>query len=63
MHKLAHEIDAINEVGGDGRAASLIVVAEDGKRTYKVKAAPPEGNSFAKDIAVKYGVTYEQLTR
>ena len=24
--------------------------------------APPEGQSFARDIAEKYGVTYESLT-
>lgn len=62
MHKLAYEIDLINEVNGDGKAASLIVKAEEGKRTYKVEVAPPVGLSFAKDIALKYGVTYEQLT-
>lgn len=48
MHKLAYEIDSINEVNGDGMAASLIVKAEDGKRTYKVEVAPPVGHSFAK---------------
>jgi len=62
MHKLAYEIDSINEVKTDGKAASLIVKAEEGKRTYKVEVAPPMGLSFAKDIALKYGVTYEQLT-
>lgn len=61
MHKLAYEIDSINEAGGDGKAASLIVKSEEGNRTYKVEVAPPIGNSFAKDIAKKYGVTYEQL--
>lgn len=62
MHKLAYEIDSINEVNGEGKAASLIVKAEEGNRTYKVEVAPPVGLSFAKDIALKYGVTYEQLT-
>ena len=27
-----------------------------------VLIAPPEGQSFARDIAEKYGVTYESLT-
>ena len=63
MHKLAYEIDTINEVNGDGKAASLIVKAEEGNRTYKVEVAPPVGKSFAKDIAKKYGVTYDQLTQ
>ncbi len=43
------------------RAASLIVVSDNGERSYKVKVAPPEGMSYARDIAVKYGVTYESL--
>ncbi len=68
MHKLAFDLDEINaetsENDGEGgfKAASLIVKAENGARTFKVQVAPPEGISFAKDIAEKYGVTFEMLT-
>ena len=34
---------------------------EDGKRSYKVYRKQPEKNSYARDIALKYGVTYAQL--
>ena len=34
---------------------------EDGKRSFKVALAQPEGSSYAKDIAEKYGVTYDML--
>ena len=62
MHKLGYDIENLNEKAQKGKAASLIVVTEDeGKRSFKVKAAPPEGSSYAKDIALKYEVTYEQL--
>ena len=44
------------------KASSLIVKNEGAKRSFKVEVAPPEGMSFAKDIAEKYGVTYEMLT-
>ena len=44
------------------KAASLIVVSEEGRRSYEVKVAPPVGMSYAEDIARKYGVTYKQLT-
>lgn len=54
MHNLAMDLS-------EG-ASSLIVKAEGGKRSFKVEVAPPEGNSYAKDIAEKYGVTYEMLT-
>ncbi len=63
MHKLAFDIDEINsEVSdSDSKASSLIVVSEDGIRSFKVKVAKPVGQSYAMDIALKYGVTYEQL--
>ena len=61
MHKLAFELNDINSPEADGQAASLIVRAEDGKRSFRVAVAPPEGMSYARDIAEKYGVTYETL--
>ena len=62
MHKLAYELEEINKDVCNGKAVSLIVEAEGGKRSYRVKVAPPEGLSYARDIAEKYGVTYELLT-
>ena len=35
---------------------------KEGKHSFRVRIAPPEGQSFARDIAEKYGVTYESLT-
>ena len=57
MHKLAENTAEY----GTG-VASLIVKNENGERSFKVIAAPPEGSSYARDIAEKYGVTYEMLT-
>lgn len=62
MHKLAFELDDINSGEADGKAVSLIVRSEEGKRSFRVCVAPPEGMSYARDIAEKYGVTYEMLT-
>ncbi len=64
MHKLGYEVDKINATETDicVRAASLIVRSDTGKRSFKVQLAPPEGMSYAEDIARKYGVTYELLT-
>ena len=61
MHKLA--IDA-PEYSKDMnvKASSLIVKSEGGNRSFKVEVAPPEGQSYASDIAKKYGVTYDMLT-
>ena len=62
MHKLAMELDSeINTEAGQGKAVSLVAETRDGKNSFRVKIAPPEGKSFAREIAVKYGVTYEAL--
>lgn len=63
MHKLGYNVDELNSPDYEGRAVSLVVKSsEDGKRSFKVVKMPPEGMSFAQDIAKKYGVTYEMLT-
>ena len=62
MHKLAIEIDEINSEDSRAKAASLVVKASEGKRLYEVEVAPPKGLSYAKDIAEKYGVTYDMLS-
>ena len=61
MHKLAADVDEMNE-GAAVKAASLVVKSDGGKRSFKVEIASPEGMSYARDIAEKYGVTYEMLT-
>lgn len=67
MHKLAAAIDELNkesrEEGAEVEAASLVVLSDGGERSFKVKVAPPQGMSYAKDIAQKYGVTYEMLLK
>jgi len=61
MHKLAHDKDEINEASGQYKAESIVMESGGGVRSYKLKIAPPEGISYAMDIARKYGVTYEDL--
>ena len=64
MHKLAQDLDtAINGEDGPGRAVSLVAETKEGHSTFRVRIAPPEGKSFARGIAEKYGVTYEELTK
>ena len=66
MHKLASDIESLNaESAGEGakvKAESLVALSDGGQRSFKVKVAPPQGMSYARDIAEKYGVTYEMLT-
>lgn len=67
MHKLAADIDSLNREseaeGAKTKAASLVALSDGGERSFKVKVAPPQGMSYAKDIAEKYGVTYEMLLK
>ncbi len=62
MHKLAADVDEINRENSSIKASSLIMKNDGGKRSFKVEIAHPEGLSYARDIAEKYGVTYEMLT-
>ncbi|MBO4392738.1 MAG: hypothetical protein J5800_00190 [Spirochaetales bacterium] len=65
MHKLAADIGQLNEEsakeGASARSASLVALSDGGDRSFKVKVTSPQGMSYAKDIAEKYGVTYEML--
>ena len=62
MHKLAEEAeDFARKEGTVDKAVSLVAKTEGSKRSFKIVIAPPEGSSYARDIALKYGVTYEQL--
>ena len=61
MHKLASDTNELS-ASSSYKAESLIVETCDHERSFRVKIAPPEGMSYARDIAAKYGVTYEMLT-
>ncbi len=60
MHKLGIDAEEFSK-NNKAKASSLIVKSDGGKRSFKLEVAPPEGSSYAADIAKKYGVTYEML--
>jgi DNA mismatch repair ATPase MutS len=64
LHELAAEIDNINaRTAPDGgtRIDSLVAGIEDGKRSFKIYRMKPDGKSYARDIADKYGLSYETI--
>lgn len=70
LHELAEGVDALNrENSGDSLIVSLVAEVESQAddanelvtRTYKIKPGPPKGHSYAKGIAVRYGISFEQL--
>ncbi len=64
MHELARKVDEINTfTDGKSKVASMITGVHDGQRSFKVILAPPQGVSYARDIAQRYGVTFEQIKK
>lgn len=62
MHDLARHLEEFNDMeGNQSRVDSLVTGIENGKRSFHVSIAPPQNVSYAHDIAVKYGITFEQL--
>lgn len=62
MHDLARTVDELNsEVECKSKAASLVTGVHDGERSFKVSLSEPQGISYAKDIAEKYGVSFAQI--
>ena len=62
MHDLARNLDEVNrDIEGESVIASMVTGVENGRRSFKVFIAPPQGVSYARDIAEKYGVTFDKI--
>ncbi len=64
LHELAQEIDAINArtvKAGGVPIDTLVAGIEEGKRSFRILRAKPDGKSYARDIAAKYGLTYDEI--
>lgn len=62
MHDLARNLDDVNRsIEGESVIASMVTGVENGRRSFKVFIAPPQGVSYARDIAEKYGVTFDKI--
>ena len=66
LHELAAEIDRINDESqkkGGVKIDTLVAGIEEGKRSFKIYRAKPDGKSYARDIADRYGLTYENILK
>jgi hypothetical protein len=70
LHELAEGLDALNAAWpGDCKLVSLVACADPSgapgddtaRRTYKIVPGPSMGQSYAKDIATRFGISFEQL--
>ena len=64
LHELAASLPEINarsmEQGGI-KLDTLVAGIEEGQRSFKIHRAKPDGKSYARDIADKYGLSFENL--
>ena len=64
LHELAASLPEINErslSAGGVKLDTLVAGIEEGQRSFKIHRAKPDGKSYARDIADKYGLSFENL--
>ena len=67
LHQLAADIDVINQrtapTGGAHIDTLVAGIEGEGKRSFRIVRAKPDGKSHAHDIAAKYGLTYSDILK
>ena len=65
LHELAGMIDDINArtAPAGARIDTLVAGIEEGKRSFKITRAKPDGKSYARDIAEKYGLSFDSIRK
>ena len=71
LHELANSVDELNgSVPGDSKIISVVssplqaalqANGADGQHRYKLEMRPPLGQSYAREVAARYGISYQQL--
>jgi len=66
LHDLAAGIGEINRrsaLEGGVKVDTLVAGMEEGERSFKIHRMKPDGKSYARDIADKYGLSFESLMK
>lgn len=66
LHELASMLDEINErceKSGGARIDTLVAGMEEGQRSFKISRKKPDGRSYARDIADKYGISLDSILK
>lgn len=65
LHELAGMIDDINDRTRPNGAKidTLVAGIEEGQRSFKITRAKPDGKSYARDIAEKYGLSFDSIEK
>ncbi|MBQ8910996.1 MAG: hypothetical protein IJY89_00315 [Clostridia bacterium] len=64
IHELAFKATELNALPScKSQIDTLVAGVFEGKRTYKIARTMPDGKSYAKDIALRYGLSFENLMK
>lgn len=66
LHELSSMINEINERcknDGGTRIDTLVAGISEGERSFKILRKKPDGRSYARDIASKYGISLENIIK
>ncbi len=66
LHELAASVTEINErslAHGGVKIDTLVAGMEEGERSFKIHRMKPDGKSYARDIADRYGLSFENLIK
>jgi DNA mismatch repair ATPase MutS len=68
LHELASSVEELNgSVVGDSRIVSVVssplesAAQVEGQQRYRLEMRPPLGQSYAREVAARYGISYQQL--
>ncbi len=61
IHELAKAIGEMNGWEGESDVISIVMEIENNVNTFRLKRSEPELKSYARNIAEKYEITYEQM--
>ena len=64
LHDLAASVDEINAAclpKGGVKIDNLVAAIQEGSRSFKILRAKPDGKSYARDIAEKYGLSLDRI--
>ncbi len=63
IHELGKSIDEMNAWEGKSDVISIVMEIENNVNTFRLKRSEPELKSYARNIAEKYEITYEQMMK
>ncbi len=64
LHELSSQLDEINKKcapQGGAKIDTLVAGINGAERSFEITRAKPDGKSYARDIADKYGISYDKI--